>query len=67
VWLWKQVLDLFYQVTRIHFVGLNERMYYRLYPLTEDNNVPKALLPLANKPMLHYVLDWLERSGIMGI
>nr|CAG8529200.1 12348_t:CDS:2 [Entrophospora candida] len=36
----------------------------RLYPLTEDNNVPKALLPIANKPMLYYVLDWLERAGI---
>ncbi|RIA91378.1 nucleotide-diphospho-sugar transferase [Glomus cerebriforme] len=40
---------------------------YLLYPLTEDNNVPKALLPLANKPMLHYVLDWLERSGVTDV
>ncbi|PKK79616.1 nucleotide-diphospho-sugar transferase [Rhizophagus irregularis] len=39
----------------------------RLYPLTEDNNIPKALLPLANKPMLHYVLDWLERAGITDV
>ncbi|RIB22330.1 hypothetical protein C2G38_2140238 [Gigaspora rosea] len=31
---------------------------HRLYPLSEDNNLPKALLPLANKPMLYYVLDW---------
>nr|CAG8523558.1 7906_t:CDS:2 [Entrophospora candida] len=39
----------------------------RLYPLTEDNNVPKALLPIANKPMLYYVLDWLERAGIFDV
>ncbi|CAG8448003.1 11234_t:CDS:10 [Acaulospora colombiana] len=38
-----------------------------LYPLTEDNNVPKALLPVANKPMLYYVLEWLEKAGIFGI
>jgi translation initiation factor eIF-2B subunit gamma len=46
---------------------LNFAECYRLYPLTEDNNVPKALLPIANKPMLHYVLDWLERASITGI
>ncbi|CAG8552929.1 12378_t:CDS:10 [Funneliformis caledonium] len=44
-----------------------ETCIYRLYPLTEDNNVPKALLPVANKPMLHYVLDWLERAGITDV
>ncbi|CAG8514590.1 18630_t:CDS:10 [Acaulospora morrowiae] len=38
-----------------------------LYPLTEDNNVPKALLPVANKPMLYYVLEWLERAGIFDV
>ncbi|KAF0378179.1 nucleotide-diphospho-sugar transferase [Gigaspora margarita] len=40
---------------------------HRLYPLSEDNNLPKALLPLANKPMLYYVLDWLERAGIFDV
>ncbi|CAG8593747.1 4905_t:CDS:10 [Ambispora gerdemannii] len=38
-----------------------------LYPFTEDNNLPKALLPIANKPMIHYVLDWLERAGIFDV
>ncbi|CAG8481368.1 7800_t:CDS:10 [Ambispora leptoticha] len=38
-----------------------------LYPLTEDNNLPKALLPIANKPMIYYVLDWLERAGIFDV
>ncbi|CAG8453196.1 5861_t:CDS:2 [Paraglomus brasilianum] len=40
---------------------------HRLYPLTEDKNVPKALLPVANKPMLFYVLDWLEKAGIYDV
>ncbi|CAG8566891.1 26072_t:CDS:2 [Gigaspora rosea] len=40
---------------------------HRLYPLSKDNNLPNALLPLANKPMLYYVLDWLERAGIFDI
>ncbi|KAG9292832.1 hypothetical protein G9A89_016194 [Geosiphon pyriformis] len=38
-----------------------------LYPLTEENNLPKALLPIANKPMIYYVLDWLERAGIFDV
>ena len=36
----------------------------RLYPLTED--MPKALLPVANRPLLLYQLDVLERSGFTG-
>ena len=32
-----------------------------LYPFTED--LPKALLPIANKPMLHYPLEWAEKAG----
>ncbi|CAG8469236.1 7970_t:CDS:2 [Paraglomus occultum] len=40
---------------------------HRLYPLTEDKNVPKALLPVANKPILFYVLDWLEKAGIYDV
>ncbi|KAI9248838.1 nucleotide-diphospho-sugar transferase [Phascolomyces articulosus] len=36
----------------------------RLYPISEEDNVPKALLPVANKPIISYTLDWLEKAGI---
>lgn len=41
----------------------------RLAPLTYNHgeeSCPKALLPIANEPMLHYPLSWLEASGIRG-
>ncbi|KAG4305105.1 hypothetical protein PORY_001275 [Pneumocystis oryctolagi] len=38
-----------------------------LYPLTEANNLPKALLPIANKPMIWYVLKWCEEGGFSNI
>ncbi|KAJ3532176.1 hypothetical protein NMY22_g7848 [Coprinellus aureogranulatus] len=41
-----------------------------LLPLTSDNGdepSPKALLPVANKPLLEYVLSWLEQSGIQDV
>jgi mannose-1-phosphate guanylyltransferase len=34
----------------------------RLRPLT--NTVPKPVLPLANRPHIAYVIDWLERHGV---
>lgn len=34
-----------------------------LYPFTQDEDLPKALLPVANKPMLHYPLEWCEKAG----
>ncbi|CCM00394.1 uncharacterized protein FIBRA_02424 [Fibroporia radiculosa] len=40
-----------------------------LLPLTGnygDEPSPKALLPIANKPMLEYPLIWIEQSGIRG-
>ncbi|KAL1931833.1 hypothetical protein VTP01DRAFT_8889 [Rhizomucor pusillus] len=36
----------------------------RLYPISEEDNLPKALLPVANKPIISYTLDWLEKAGI---
>ncbi|KAI0758309.1 UDP-3-O-glucosamine N-acyltransferase [Irpex lacteus] len=42
----------------------------RLTPLTNNHgeeSCPKALLPIANKPMLHYPLSWLEASGIRDV
>jgi len=41
----------------------------RLQPLTSNNGeepCPKALLPIGNKPMIDYILAWLEPSGITG-
>lgn len=35
-----------------------------LYPLTHD--LPKSLLPLANRPLLQYQLDLLQASGFSG-
>lgn len=36
-----------------------------LYPFTGSgpDDAPKALLPIANKPMLHYPLEWCEKAG----
>jgi mannose-1-phosphate guanylyltransferase len=34
----------------------------RLRPLT--STVPKPVLPLANRPHIAYVIDWLERHGV---
>jgi len=42
----------------------------RLVPLTSDYGdepCPKSLLPVGNKPLLEYILTWLEQSGIKGI
>ena len=33
----------------------------RLRPLT--SKVPKPVVPLANRPFISYMLDWLERHG----
>ncbi|KAJ2378980.1 Translation initiation factor eIF-2B subunit gamma, partial [Coemansia sp. RSA 2603] len=38
-----------------------------MYPLTERENMTKALLPIANKPMLWYILQWLEQGGVLDI
>ena len=36
----------------------------RMYPLTE--NIPKALLPVGNLPMIWYPVNLLERAGFEG-
>lgn len=36
----------------------------RMYPLTED--IPKFLLPVANRPLISYQLELLERVGFSG-
>src|SRR5947207_8245429 len=37
----------------------------RLYPVT--HHIPKPLLPLANRPTLHYAFDRLKELGISDI
>lgn len=37
----------------------------RMFPITED--VPKCLLPIANRPILAYQLDILEKSGATDV
>lgn len=38
-----------------------------LIPFTNPENIPKALLPLANKALISYPLSWLEKAGISSI
>lgn len=43
---------------------------FRLQPLTGDYGdepSPKALLPVANKPLIEYTFSWIEQSGIKGL
>jgi len=47
-------------------ISLTHGIVSRLYPITEEDNLPKALLPVANKPLISYTLDWLEKAGIFG-
>jgi translation initiation factor eIF-2B subunit gamma len=28
--------------------------------------MPKALLPVGNKPVISYTLEWLEKAGVHG-
>jgi len=37
-----------------------------LYPLTEENNPPKALLPVANTPLLYFPLQWCRQAGFQS-
>ncbi|RKP24085.1 hypothetical protein SYNPS1DRAFT_23817 [Syncephalis pseudoplumigaleata] len=39
----------------------------RLGALTEEENLPKALLPVANRPMIAHVIAWVQRCGIHGV
>jgi len=38
-----------------------------LYPLTEEDNLPKALLPVANTPLINYPIEWCAKAGFSGI
>ncbi|KAI8881201.1 nucleotide-diphospho-sugar transferase, partial [Backusella circina FSU 941] len=39
----------------------------RLYPISEEDSLPKALLPVGNKPIISYTLEWLEKAGIHDV
>ncbi|KAJ3288962.1 hypothetical protein HK104_007836 [Borealophlyctis nickersoniae] len=38
-----------------------------MFPLINEENFPKALLPVAGKPMIYYQLQWLEKANIRDI
>ena len=38
-----------------------------LYPLTEEDNLPKALLPVANTPLIYFPIQWCTKAGFSGI
>ncbi|SCU95751.1 LAMI_0F03620g1_1 [Lachancea mirantina] len=43
---------------------------YNLFPFTQrkdDSGAPKALLPIANRHMIEYVLDWCDQGGFKEI
>lgn len=35
----------------------------KLHPFTNDD-MPQALVPCANRPMIYYSLDWCEKAGV---
>ena len=42
---------------------VNSLLMDSLYPLTEEDNLPKALLPIANTPLLYFPLEWCRKAG----
>ena len=38
-----------------------------LYPLTEEGFLCKPLVPVANKPLVFYTLEWLENGGFTDV
>jgi NDP-sugar pyrophosphorylase family protein len=40
---------------------------HRMYPLLWTSEQTKALLPLANRPMIGYSLEWLENEGFRHV
>lgn len=52
--------------THLSFLLSHSSNRYSLYPISDEENMPKALLPVANKPIISYTLEWLEKAGIHG-
>lgn len=40
---------------------------HRLSPLTDEEKLPKCMVPVANRPMLYYPLSWLMQAGITDV
>lgn len=63
--------DLEMSESRLHTLPiLSLTTPFRLIPLTSDHGdepCPKALLPVANRPMIDFPLTWIEQSGITGM
>lgn len=38
-----------------------------LYPFSKSEDVPKALLPIANIPMIYYPLEWCQKASVRSI
>lgn len=38
----------------------------RLYPISNNDILPKPLIPIAGKPLISYTLSWLEKESIYG-
>ncbi|KAF8993727.1 UDP-3-O-glucosamine N-acyltransferase [Cyathus striatus] len=58
------------QITREFLAVVLAGFGNELLPLTDDYGdepCPKALLPVANKPVIEYTLSWLEQSGIKDV
>ncbi|KAL4074000.1 nucleotide-diphospho-sugar transferase [Scleroderma citrinum] len=58
------------QITREFLAVILAGFGNELVPLTGDlgnQPCPKALLPIFNKPMLDYILSWIEPSGIQEV
>lgn len=52
--------------TLLFFLLSHSSICHSLYPISDEENMPKALLPVANKPIISYTLEWLEKAGIHG-
>ncbi|EIN11299.1 UDP-3-O-glucosamine N-acyltransferase [Punctularia strigosozonata HHB-11173 SS5] len=58
------------ELLAVVLAGFGNELIPLTSPLTSDHGdepCPKALLPIANKPMLEYPLAWLEQSGIKDV
>lgn len=54
-----------FNVTEMQAIVLAGGAGSRMYPLTD--NTPKALVPVANKPLIYFTVKNLEREGFKGV
>jgi dTDP-glucose pyrophosphorylase len=53
-----------YQAQELQAIIITEDDSDHMHPLTEER--PKALLPIANQPMIYFALTYLENAGFKG-